>query len=38
MRSLRNVLCLLNPLAIDAFNDLLEKYGKRQSVEKPLLD
>jgi hypothetical protein len=25
-------------LAIDAFNDLLKKYGKRQSVEKPLLD
>jgi hypothetical protein len=25
-------------LAIEAFNDLLKKYGKRQSVENPLLD
>jgi hypothetical protein len=23
---------------IEAFNDLLKKYGKRQSVENPLLD
>jgi hypothetical protein len=28
----------LNALAIEAFNDLLKKYGKRQSVENPLLD
>jgi hypothetical protein len=28
----------LNALAIEAFNDLLKKYGKRQSVETPLLD
>jgi hypothetical protein len=25
-------------LAIEAFNDLLKKYGKRQSVENPLLE
>jgi hypothetical protein len=25
-------------LAVEAFNDLLKKYGKRQSVENPLLD
>jgi hypothetical protein len=28
----------LNALAIEAFNDLLKKYGKHQSVENPLLD
>jgi hypothetical protein len=28
----------LNALAIEAFNDLLKKYGKRQSVGNPLLD
>ena len=28
----------MNALAIEAFNDLLKKYGKRQSVENPLLD
>jgi hypothetical protein len=27
----------INALAIEAFNDLLKKYGKRQSVENPLL-
>jgi len=25
-------------LAVEAFNDLLKKHGKRQSVENPLLD
>ena len=29
---------LANALAVEAFNDLLKKYGKRQSVENPLLD
>jgi predicted HicB family RNase H-like nuclease len=28
----------LNALAVEALNDLLKKYGKRQSVENPLLD
>jgi len=28
----------LNALAIEAFNDLLKKYGKRQNVGNPLLD
>lgn len=28
----------LNALAIEAFNDLLAKYGKRRSVENPLLE
>ena len=28
----------VNALAIEAFNDLLKKYGKRQSVENPLLE
>ena len=28
----------INALAIEAFNDLLKKYGKRQSVENPLLE
>lgn len=28
----------LNALAIEAFNDLLKKYGKRAVVENPLLD
>jgi len=27
-----------NALAVEAFNDLLKKYAKRQSVENPLLD
>jgi hypothetical protein len=27
----------LNALAVEAFNDLLKKYGKRASVENPLL-
>ncbi|MGJ5136854.1 ribbon-helix-helix domain-containing protein [Bradyrhizobium oligotrophicum] len=28
----------LNALAVEAFNDLLKKYGKRSAVENPLLD
>jgi hypothetical protein len=28
----------LNALAVEAFNDLLKKHGKRQSVGNPLLD
>jgi hypothetical protein len=28
----------LNALAVEAFNDLLKKYGKRTSVKNPLLD
>ena len=28
----------LNALAVEALNDLLKKYGKRPSVENPLLD
>ena len=28
----------MNALAIEAFNDLLRKYGKKASVENPLLD
>ena len=28
----------LNAIAIEAFNDLLKKYGKRQAVENPLLE
>jgi hypothetical protein len=28
----------LNALAIEAFNDLLKKHGKRQAVENPLLE
>jgi hypothetical protein len=28
----------LNALAVEAFNDLLKKRGKRSSVENPLLD
>ena len=28
----------LNALAVEAFNDLLKKHGKRPSVENPLLD
>jgi hypothetical protein len=28
----------LNALAIEAFNDLLRKYGKKTSVENPLVD
>jgi hypothetical protein len=28
----------LNALAIEAFNDLLKKHGKRAAVENPLLD
>jgi hypothetical protein len=28
----------LNALAVEAFNALLKKYGKRQSVENPLSD
>jgi Antitoxin-like ribbon-helix-helix len=27
----------LNALAVEAFNDLLKKYGKRTNVESPLL-
>jgi hypothetical protein len=27
----------LNALAVEAFNDLLRKYGKRATVENPLL-
>jgi hypothetical protein len=26
----------LNALAVEAFNDLLKKHGKRQSVDNPL--
>ena len=28
----------LNALAVEAFNDLLKKYGKKASVENPLAD
>jgi hypothetical protein len=28
----------LNALAVEAFNDLLKKHGKRQNVANPLLD
>lgn len=28
----------LNALAVEALNDLLKKYGKRPSVQNPLLD
>ena len=28
----------LNALAVEAFNDVLKKYGKKSSVENPLLD
>jgi hypothetical protein len=28
----------LNALAIEAFNDLLKKHGKKQTVENPLAD
>jgi hypothetical protein len=28
----------LNALAVEAFNDLPKKHGKRQNVENPLLD
>jgi hypothetical protein len=28
----------LNALAVEAFNDLLKKYGKRAAVGNPLLD
>ncbi len=28
----------LNALAVEAFNDLLKKHGKRSSVGNPLLD
>jgi hypothetical protein len=28
----------LNALAVEAFNDLLKKHGKRASIENPLLD
>jgi hypothetical protein len=28
----------LNALAVEAFNDLLKKYGKKASVENPLVD
>ena len=28
----------LNALAIEAFNDLLKKYGKKALVENPLVD
>jgi hypothetical protein len=28
----------LNALAIEAFNDLLKKHGKRAAVENPLLE
>jgi hypothetical protein len=27
----------LNALAVEAFNDLLKKYGRKPSVENPLL-
>ena len=28
----------LNALAIEAFNDLLKKYGKKPAVQNPLVD
>ena len=28
----------LNALAVEAFNDLLKKHGKKQTVENPLAD
>jgi hypothetical protein len=28
----------MNALAVEAYNDLLKKYGKRALVENPLLD
>jgi hypothetical protein len=28
----------LNALAVEAFNDLLKKYGRKASVENPLAD
>jgi hypothetical protein len=28
----------LNALAVEAFNDLLKKHGKRQNVENPLIE
>ena len=28
----------LNALAVEAFNDLLKKYGKKASVDNPLID
>jgi hypothetical protein len=28
----------LNALAIEAFNDLLKKHGKKQTIENPLAD
>jgi Antitoxin-like ribbon-helix-helix len=28
----------LNALAVEAFNDLLKKHGKKQTVENPLVD
>ena len=28
----------LNALAVEAFNDLLKKYGRKQLVENPLLN
>ena len=28
----------LNALAVEAFNDLLKKYGKKPLVENPLVD
>jgi hypothetical protein len=28
----------LNALAVEAFNDLLKKHGKRPNVENPLVD
>jgi hypothetical protein len=28
----------LNALAVEAFNDLLKKHGKKQTVENPLTD
>ena len=28
----------LNALAVEAFNDVLRKHGRRASVENPLLD
>jgi hypothetical protein len=28
----------LNALAVEAFNDLLKKYGKKTSVQNPLVD
>ena len=37
-RSLRILAAETNALAIEAFNDLLKKHGKKQTIENPLAD